>query len=80
MINLGSKYRDKITGFEGIATGFCQYISGCHQALICPPVAADGAKRDSNWFDVQRLEQLEAEPITLCNGQTPGCDLPAPKR
>lgn len=80
MIELGGNYRDKITQFEGIATCLATYISGCNQALLAPPVSDDGVFRDPQWFDVQRLEALGDEVVTLANGQTPGCDIPAPKR
>ncbi|MEW6115629.1 MAG: hypothetical protein AB1553_01855 [Nitrospirota bacterium] len=80
MITLGQKYKDKITGFEGVATGYVQYISGCNQALLVPKVSADGTLRESLWFDVQRLEVVGTEVIKLDNGEKPGCDCPAPKR
>lgn len=80
MIQLGMTYKDKITGFEGVATGFVQYLTGCNQALLAPPLSADGSLRDSNWFDVQRLDLLAREQVVLDNGPTPGCDRAAPKR
>lgn len=80
IITLGKTYRDKITGFRGVATGYVQYISGCNQVLIQPSVK-DGALVDSHWFDVQRLEVDDSAPIVvLDNGSTPGCDRAAPKR
>ncbi|MCL8385535.1 hypothetical protein [Xanthobacter aminoxidans] len=81
IIELGATYTDRITGFSGVATGFCTYISGCNQALLSPRVSGDGALRDAHWFDVQRLDPTgSAAPITLDNGETPGCDKPAPVR
>lgn len=80
-MKLGTTYRDKITGFQGIATGFVQYLSGCNQALLAPPVSSDGALRSPEWFDVQRLEEVSNGPsVTLDNGATPGCDRAAPRR
>ncbi|MDB5937513.1 MAG: hypothetical protein JWQ01_4857 [Massilia sp.] len=79
-IVLGSTYKDKITGFEGVATGFVQYLTGCNQALLAPRCGDDGALRDSQWFDQQRLEVLTNRVISLDNGVTPGCDKAAPKR
>jgi hypothetical protein len=76
---LGKKYKDKITGFKGVCTGKCQYISGCDQALLVPKVAKDGTKREAQWFDVQRLDAWgSAVAITLDNTETPGPDMPAP--
>lgn len=80
MITLGKRYKDKITGFTGIATGFVRYITGCDQALLAPPCGSDGAPRDSQWFDAQRLDEQPGEAIALENGRTPGPDRPAPKR
>lgn len=79
-ITLGHKYKDRITGFSGIATGHVNYISGCNQTLLAPSTAPDGDLRASQWFDDQRLEQQDGEPIRLDNGSTPGCDRAAPRR
>jgi hypothetical protein len=80
MIKFGRKYKDKVTGFAGVATGHAHYISGCAQVLLAPPVGSDGAMRESQWFDEQRLETIGGDEITLDNGKTPGCDRAAPKR
>lgn len=81
MIELGTTYKDKITGFVGVATGFVKYISGCNQALIQPRISDDGAMRESQWFDQQRLEPVPNVPVVaLDNGETPGCDRAAPRR
>lgn len=78
---LGATYRDKITGFIGVATGCVTYISGCNQVLLNPKIGADGLMREAQWFDQQRLEVLEFEAvIKLDNGDTPGCCAPAPIR
>lgn len=78
-MQLGITAKDKITGFEGVVTGICSYISGCSQALLTPPVK-DGAFVEAHWFDLQRLEAQPGEPVVLDNGETPGFDMPAPKR
>jgi hypothetical protein len=80
MIKLGLTYKDKITGFEGVATGYVQYLTGCNQVLIAPRCSSDGALRDSQWFDQQRLEDIGVSAVTLDNGTTPGCDRAAPRR
>ena len=78
---LGYTLRDSVTGFVGVATGYCQYLSGCHQLLLVPPVAADGGYREGHWFDEQRVQLLPAEPrVVLDNGRTPGFDKQAPRR
>lgn len=80
MVQLGSKVKEKITGFTGIVTGYVQYLSGCNQALVIPKVREDGSYVDGQWFDEQRLERVDDSIITLENGKTPGPDMPAPKR
>ena len=77
---LGAEYRDKITGFKGVCTGFCEYISGCNQALLIPCVGKDGKSPDGGWYDIQRLERAGKKIVTLDNTETPGCDMAAPIR
>jgi hypothetical protein len=79
-IELGDTVRDRITNFEGVVTGRCAYLSGCNQMLVVPP-AKEGAYRDGQWFDEQRLVAVpNVDRIVLENGATPGFDTPAPKR
>lgn len=77
---LGTTQRDKITGFQGVVTGYCEYISGCNQALLVPAVGEKGEFKEPHWFDVQRLERVGVEVVILDNGKTPGFDKAAPKR
>ena len=79
-MQLGITVVDKVTGFTGIVLGFVQYISGCNQALVSPPLAQDGSFRESQWFDVQRLQRdNDVDALILDNGATPGFDRAAPK-
>lgn len=64
MIKLGMKVRDVITGFEGIVYGRIEYLTGCTQMNVVPPVDKDGKRREAEWFDESRLEVLD-EPIVL---------------
>lgn len=80
-IELGCTYIDKITGFRGVATGHCEYLSGCSQTLLTPKSENCNEKKDAHWIDDQRLELVKMDGrITLINEKTPGCDLPAPNR
>lgn len=80
-IKLGTTYTDRITGFTGVVTGLCQYISGCNQALLTPKINADGSSKEAHWYDEQRLTPVDGvEPIVLDNGANPGFDKAAPKR
>lgn len=65
-VKLGNKVRDSITGFEGIATGRCEYLYGCTQIVITPDkLSPDGKRLDGEWFDEQRVETLEARAIQV---------------
>jgi hypothetical protein len=77
---LGALCRDRVTGFTGICTGFVVYLTGCHQVLLNPGVDDQGKLREANWFDVQRVAIEGPDRLMLDNGETPGCDLPAPVR
>lgn len=80
MLKLGMKGKDSITGFVGVITGKCEYITGCSQLLLSPTVGENGESRTAHWFDEQRVEKYDDTLITLDNGNTPGCDKPAPIR
>jgi hypothetical protein len=77
---LGCRFRDAITGFEGVAVGHVQYITGCDQLLLVPGTDEKGQPRESHWIDVQRCRRVGDSRVQLDNGNTPGPDKPAPKR
>ncbi len=76
----GKKTKDTITGFSGVAIGYCQYSTGCNQILIAPSTSKDGEFRESNWFDEQRVEFLPGKKVVINNGNTPGPDRVAPTK
>lgn len=41
-IILGATYRDRLTGFEGIAVGRYEYLTGCTRVSIQAPHLVDG--------------------------------------
>lgn len=61
-IELGMKVRCLVTGFEGIATGRCEYLNGCVQYLVRPRCVAEEGKPakypDGTWIDFQNLEVI----------------------
>ena len=80
-IEFGREYRDHITGFTGKCTGKVQYISGCDQVLLQPPVNKDGDTRKGEWFDDERRIDVEAEQRVERTSRTGGPpDVPAPIR
>jgi hypothetical protein len=76
---IGRKGSDTITGFGGVVTGYCVYISGCHQICLQPPVNDKGEIPDGKWFDVQRIVLAESPQLRLVN-ENSGFDAPPPVR
>lgn len=56
-IILGAKYKDVISGYEGIAIGSVAYITGCNQALLQSRGKSD-KKDDGEWVDEERLQRI----------------------
>jgi hypothetical protein len=79
IIQLGQTVKDKLTGFTGLVTGRCEYISGCHQILIQPPVKGENEFVEPHWLDEERVETLPAATVSL-KTVNPGFDMEAPKR
>ena len=63
-IELGRTYKDKITGFTGVATGIVSYITGCDQVLLTPK-AKGGEHKSGQWADVNRLSVTKAKKIVI---------------
>lgn len=79
-IEVGSTYKDSITGFVGVAIGHVVYLTGCNQTLLQPAGKDVTTRPVAEWFDDQRLTKLAKKAIKLDNSKTPGCDRMAPKR
>jgi len=59
MIELGQKAEDKITGFYGVITGRSQYLTGCDQYCLAPPIRKGiNEVQRSEWFDEGRIKIL----------------------
>jgi hypothetical protein len=77
---LGLKVRDRITGFEGMVTGRVQYITGCNQLLVQPPVKKKGGTfEEARWFDEDRMEAIPGKRFFL-KVNDPGPDVEAPRK
>ena len=82
MIKLGAKYKDIITGFEGIATGLCSYITGCDQILLAPK-SKKNDKPDSQGFDMNRIKRVGKSIVkvkTSDDNNDNGPDIEAPRK
>ena len=79
---LGSELKDKITGFQGVATGMSTYITGCDVYLIQPPVNKEGNHVEGRWLDVGRLELIKKKAVKLADvqGDENGADIEAPTK
>jgi len=64
-IELGKKYRDKVTGFEGVATGHHKWLTGCDTLSLQPPVDKDGKVPGTQGFDINRLEEVADEQVEV---------------
>ena len=64
-IKLGDKVQDKITGFIGIATARIEYLHGCVQIEVMPPVDKDNKKPDAIWMDEPRLESIKEKAVNI---------------
>lgn len=53
---LGKKAQDKITGFSGILTARCEFLTGCNRYCIQPTKLKDGKPIDSIYFDEAQIE------------------------
>ena len=82
--SFGFTGKDIITGFVGVITGACSYLSGCSQFLLSPKVDEKGAHQDGQWFDTSRIEiQESVERVVLPEAkvkEAPGPDKSAPVR
>lgn len=75
---LGAEVKDRLTGFKGIMTGVCHYITGCSQALVQPKMRKDTFV-EARWIDIDRLDVTKTGAFKLAVVH-PGPDVPAPIR
>lgn len=48
---LGKLVKDRVSGFEGIATAETRFLQGCNRILVQPKVKEDGILPDTKYFD-----------------------------
>jgi len=61
-IKLGSKYKDTITQFVGVAVCQTAWYNGCDRVSLQPPVDKDGKMQAQESFDSTTLELVEENP------------------
>lgn len=81
MVTLGKKYKDNITGYEGIATARTDYLYGCVRVLIEPlKLKKDGDFLPDCWFDEQRLVAQKGKTLKRKPKDVGGSGKVAPAR
>ncbi len=76
---LGTRLRDTVTGFEGVAVARVEYINGCTQFGLAPPVS-EGKVLPVEYFDWQRLEPVLDEHGFECRLVLPASPTGGPQR
>lgn len=72
MIKLGSRVKDMVSGFTGIATARTEYINGCARVVVDPEnLDKDGKLIEGRYFDEPQLEVLEEGAVKI-GVQDPG--------
>lgn len=74
-LELGKRYRDKITGFTGIAVIKVASLQGCMQYGLTPKMADDdsGKYPNSIYFDHKRLDLIDDGIVGEIKDSAPGC-------
>lgn len=81
MIKLGDKVKDKISGFNGIATATSEYLNGCTRIMIEPTkLGDDGKVLESQWFDDVQVEVVKKDAFTKGKKKVGGPPRSDPKR
>lgn len=65
MIQLGSKVRDRVTGFEGVVVVRSEYLNKCIRCGVQGLELKDGLPSDAVYFDEEQLEVIEPD---YCRG------------
>jgi hypothetical protein len=55
-VQLGSKVKDKVSGFTGTATARCERLTGVPQVLVEAQATENGSRAAEGWYDEARLE------------------------
>lgn len=76
-VKLGKKYRDPISGFEGVATGRYEYLHGCVRWQLSGQL--NGEPKDFV-FDEPQLEEVKPQPEPQPSTRGTGGPKDAPPR
>ena len=79
MIELGSKVRDRVTGFTGTATARVEYLNGCVQYCVKPRMSKKGEMPEGQYIDDKQLEVIEEDELSIKATETGGPAADAPR-
>lgn len=69
---LGLKYRDTVSGFEGILTANYIFLAGCIRCQLVRPIKADEKELTELVFDEEQIELVPTEAEALPTGRRSG--------
>jgi len=79
--DLGKKFRDRITGFEGVAVARTVWLNGCvRYELQSTTLDKEGTVKDVQGFDEPHLELVIEKPIVEHPKESPGGPKPTASR
>lgn len=61
-ITLGTKVKDVITGFQGIAISRTEFLHGCTRITVQPQELHEGKPVEAQWFDEPQVQELGGKP------------------
>lgn len=65
MVELGKTYKDRISGFTGVAVARTDYLFGCVRILLTPTkLKKDGDFLPDGWFDEPQLVKAKGKTVT----------------
>jgi len=78
-ITLGKKYKDRVTGFMGLATARHEYLNGCVRVTIQATTLKEGKPLEPEAFDIEQLDFVD-DGIAVAPKKTGGPgDVPKPR-
>lgn len=73
---LGTKLRDRVSGFTGVAVSVTSYLGQCDRYALQPEIDKDGKLPQTEFFDENQLEVVDKRnvirPTALASGRTGG--------
>lgn len=64
MVKLGTKYKDSISGFSGIATARTTYMYGCVRVCLSPTKTdKEGHLLEDFWLDEPQLKDMRGRKV-----------------